>query len=96
LEAQQKADRDYLNGGAWELVAEHVEVESGKKGCSGSSVFASRSIMTVSREDWTVYRTASVSRPPVVVSHSNRVQLSQCRNRPRDRLMRLAPRMPPP
>ena len=30
LEAQQKAVRDYLNGGAWELVAEHVEVESGK------------------------------------------------------------------
>jgi DNA invertase Pin-like site-specific DNA recombinase len=25
-----KAVRDYLNGGAWELVAEHVEVESGK------------------------------------------------------------------
>lgn len=31
LEAQQKAVRDYLNGGAWELVAEHVEVESGKR-----------------------------------------------------------------
>jgi DNA invertase Pin-like site-specific DNA recombinase len=30
LEGQQKAVRDYLNGGAWELVAEHVEVESGK------------------------------------------------------------------
>src|ERR1700716_1602021 len=30
LEAQQKAVRDYLNGGAWELCAEHVEVESGK------------------------------------------------------------------
>ena len=30
LEAQQKAVRDYLNGGAWELVAEHVEIESGK------------------------------------------------------------------
>jgi DNA invertase Pin-like site-specific DNA recombinase len=25
------AVRDYLNGGAWELVAEHVEVESGKR-----------------------------------------------------------------
>jgi DNA invertase Pin-like site-specific DNA recombinase len=31
LEAQQKAVRDYLNGGAWEMVAELVEVESGKR-----------------------------------------------------------------
>jgi DNA invertase Pin-like site-specific DNA recombinase len=31
LEAQQKAVADYLNGGAWELVGEYVEVESGKK-----------------------------------------------------------------
>ena len=31
FEAQQKAVRDYLNGGAWELVAEHVEIESGKR-----------------------------------------------------------------
>jgi DNA invertase Pin-like site-specific DNA recombinase len=31
LEAQQKAVTDYLNGGAWELVSEFVEVESGKK-----------------------------------------------------------------
>ena len=31
IEAQQKAVRDYLNGGAWELVAEHVEIESGKR-----------------------------------------------------------------
>jgi Resolvase, N terminal domain len=31
LEAQQKAVRDYLNGGAWELVGEFVEVESGKR-----------------------------------------------------------------
>src|SRR3981189_3545613 len=30
LEAQQKAVRDYLNGGAWELVGEFIEVESGK------------------------------------------------------------------
>jgi DNA invertase Pin-like site-specific DNA recombinase len=30
LEAQQKAVRDYLNGGAWELLGEFVEVESGK------------------------------------------------------------------
>ncbi len=30
LEAQQKTVRDYLNGGAWELVGEFVEVESGK------------------------------------------------------------------
>jgi DNA invertase Pin-like site-specific DNA recombinase len=30
LDAQQKAVRDYLNGGAWELVEEHTEVESGK------------------------------------------------------------------
>ena len=31
LEAQQKAVMDFLNGGAWELVGEFVEVESGKK-----------------------------------------------------------------
>ena len=31
LEAQQKAVRDYLNGGAWELVSEFIEVESGKR-----------------------------------------------------------------
>lgn len=30
LEAQQKAVRDYLNGGTWELIGEFVEVESGK------------------------------------------------------------------
>lgn len=31
LEAQRKAVADYLNGGHWELVAEFVEVESGKR-----------------------------------------------------------------
>jgi DNA invertase Pin-like site-specific DNA recombinase len=31
LEAQRKAITDYLNGGNWQLVAEHVEVESGKR-----------------------------------------------------------------
>lgn len=31
IEAQQKAVADYLNGGAWELVGEFVEVESGKR-----------------------------------------------------------------
>src|SRR3954452_7952675 len=31
LEAQQKAVRDYLNGGSWSLLAELVEVESGKR-----------------------------------------------------------------
>jgi resolvase-like protein len=31
LEAQRKAVMDFLNGGAWELVGEFVEVESGKK-----------------------------------------------------------------
>lgn len=31
LEAQRKAVIDYLNGGAWELVAEYTEVESGKR-----------------------------------------------------------------
>jgi DNA invertase Pin-like site-specific DNA recombinase len=31
LEAQRKAVDDYLNGGRWELVAEIVEVESGKR-----------------------------------------------------------------
>src|SRR5262249_2783634 len=30
LEAQQAAVRDYLNGGAWQIVAEVVEIESGK------------------------------------------------------------------
>ena len=30
LDAQRKAVADYLNGGAWELAAEFVEVESGK------------------------------------------------------------------
>jgi DNA invertase Pin-like site-specific DNA recombinase len=30
LEAQQKAVMDYLNGGAWELVGEFTEIESGK------------------------------------------------------------------
>jgi DNA invertase Pin-like site-specific DNA recombinase len=30
LEAQQKSVRDYLNGGAWRLVSEFTEVESGK------------------------------------------------------------------
>src|SRR3954469_11857326 len=31
LEAQQEAVRSYLNGGGWHLMAEVVEVESGKK-----------------------------------------------------------------
>jgi len=31
IEAQRKAIVDYLNGGNWELIAEFVEVESGKK-----------------------------------------------------------------
>lgn len=31
LEAQKKAISDYLNGGAWELLQEFVEVESGKR-----------------------------------------------------------------
>lgn len=31
LEAQRKAVADYLNGGAWTLVAEFTEVESGKR-----------------------------------------------------------------
>jgi DNA invertase Pin-like site-specific DNA recombinase len=31
LEAQRKSVADYLNGGRWELVAEFVEVESGKR-----------------------------------------------------------------
>jgi DNA invertase Pin-like site-specific DNA recombinase len=30
IEAQQKAIADYLNGGHWELIAEFMEVESGK------------------------------------------------------------------
>ena len=31
LEAQRKAVADYLNGGNWQLLAEIIEVESGKK-----------------------------------------------------------------
>jgi DNA invertase Pin-like site-specific DNA recombinase len=31
LEAQRKAVEDYLNGGNWELIAEFVEVETGKR-----------------------------------------------------------------
>ena len=31
LEAQQKSVRDYLNGGRWKLIAEIIEVESGKR-----------------------------------------------------------------
>src|SRR5829696_10296090 len=31
LEAQRKSVEDFLNGGQWELVAEFVEVESGKR-----------------------------------------------------------------
>lgn len=30
LDAQRKSVTDYLNGGAWELVGEYVEIESGK------------------------------------------------------------------
>src|SRR3954447_2219636 len=30
LDAQRKAVTDYLNGGAWELVAEFTEIESGR------------------------------------------------------------------
>ena len=30
LIAQRKAVRDYLDGGSWQLIGEHVEVESGK------------------------------------------------------------------
>ena len=37
LEAQQKAVMDFLNGGAWELVGEFIEVESGKKSEPGGS-----------------------------------------------------------
>jgi DNA invertase Pin-like site-specific DNA recombinase len=31
IEAQRKAIDDYLNGGKWELLAEYVEIESGKR-----------------------------------------------------------------
>src|SRR5215472_16751989 len=31
LEAQRKAVTDYLNGGNWELLAEFVEIETGKR-----------------------------------------------------------------
>jgi DNA invertase Pin-like site-specific DNA recombinase len=31
LEAQRKAVEDFLNGGRWTLVSEHVEIESGRK-----------------------------------------------------------------
>src|SRR5688500_16956154 len=32
LEAQRKTVTDYLNGGSWSLVAEFVEIESGRRG----------------------------------------------------------------
>lgn len=38
LEAQEQAVRDYLNGGAWELVGQFTEVETGK----GSNALAKR------------------------------------------------------
>ena len=31
IEAQRKAIEDYLNGGRWELLAEYVEIESGRR-----------------------------------------------------------------
>ncbi len=31
IEAQRKAVNDYLDGGHWQLLAEHVEIESGKR-----------------------------------------------------------------
>src|SRR5712691_6826905 len=31
IEAQRKAVSDYLDGGNWQLLAEHVEIESGKR-----------------------------------------------------------------
>ena len=31
LEAQRQAVRDHLNGGAWRLIAEFTEIESGKR-----------------------------------------------------------------
>jgi len=31
IEAQRKAIEDYLDGGRWELIAEYVEIESGKR-----------------------------------------------------------------
>jgi DNA invertase Pin-like site-specific DNA recombinase len=38
LEAQRKAVMDYLNGGLWQVVSEHVEVESGRKVKRGRKV----------------------------------------------------------
>ncbi|MBL8409149.1 MAG: recombinase family protein [Candidatus Accumulibacter sp.] len=38
IEAQREAVKNYLNGGQWELLAEHVEVETGK----GSDALAKR------------------------------------------------------
>lgn len=40
LEAQRQAVAEYLNGGSWQLLAEHVEVESGKRGSSSRPVLA--------------------------------------------------------
>ena len=31
LDAQREAAMNYLNGGPWKLVAEHTEIESGKR-----------------------------------------------------------------
>lgn len=40
LEAQRKAVLDYLNGGNWQLIAEHTEVESGKKSTNRPELLA--------------------------------------------------------
>lgn len=40
LEAQRAAVMSYLNGGKWELIAEHTEVESGKKSTNRPELLA--------------------------------------------------------
>jgi len=37
LDAQRQAVMNYLNGGPWKLVAEHTEVESGKRNARPNS-----------------------------------------------------------
>src|SRR5450631_4237559 len=68
LEAQREAVTRYLNGGQWKLVAEYVEVESGKR---NSRSFRRPSAtprplvakLVVARTGWTDWRATSTSSP---------------------------------
>jgi NAD(P)-dependent dehydrogenase (short-subunit alcohol dehydrogenase family) len=46
LEAQRQAVMNYLNGGTWKLVAEHTELESGKRNaCRAPRIFGTITIL---------------------------------------------------